>query len=48
MTDPYNYDAQAHIERLRKGTMVALEQVRLLHKWIGSRTQFSLVWSHHR
>ncbi|XGV97332.1 MAG: TniB family NTP-binding protein [Leptolyngbya sp. BL-A-14] len=34
MEDAYNYDAQTHIERLRKETMVALEQVKLLHQWL--------------
>jgi hypothetical protein len=34
MADPYDYDAQTHIERLRKDTMVALEQVKLLHQWL--------------
>ena len=34
MTDPDNYDFQAHIERLRKDKTVALEQVTLLHQWL--------------
>lgn len=34
MPEPENYDAQAHIERLRKETVVALEQVKLLHEWL--------------
>jgi DNA transposition AAA+ family ATPase len=34
MTTQDNKDIQAHIERLRKDKMVALEQVMLLHQWI--------------
>lgn len=34
MVEPSDSDIQAHIERLRKETVVALEQVKLLHQWI--------------
>lgn len=34
MIDHYNYDAEAHLERLRKDKTVALEQVTLLHQWL--------------
>jgi len=34
LTECYNYDAKAHLERLRKDKTVALENVKLLHEWI--------------
>ena len=34
MVDAHNNEAQTHIERLRKETVVALEQVKLLHQWL--------------
>ena len=34
MVDAHNNEAQTHIERLRKETVVELEQVKLLHQWL--------------
>jgi len=34
MTDQSSQDIQAHIERLRKDKVVALEQVKLVHQWL--------------